>query len=197
METLDDTALAGRCANGDEEAWRELLRRHQNLVFAVCYRVLSDHAEARDAAQEALVRAVKAIDTFREGGRLKPWLGKIAWNVAIRKAALRASRPVLHEAPAETEPESALPDPQQVAEHKEMKGLLITAIDRLSPEERLVLELRCGQEMDYREIADATGMPMGTVKTHLFRARKRVIEEMARQGRRDELPGRKHIVAVG
>ena len=197
METLDDTALAGRCADGDEKAWRELLRRHQNLVFAVCFRVLADRAEARDAAQEAMVRAVKSIDTFREGGRLKPWLGKIAWNVAIRKAALSKSRPMLHEAPVETELESALPDPLQVAEHREMKTLLNTAIDRLSPEERLVLELRCGQEMDYREIADATGMPMGTVKTHLFRARKRVIEEMARQGRRDELSGRKHIVAVG
>ncbi len=197
METLDDTTLAGRCADGDEQAWRELLRRHQNLVFAVCYRVLGDRAEARDAAQEAMVRAVKSIGTFREGGRLKPWLSKIAWNVAIRKSALRASRPVLHEAPVEQELPSSLPDPLQVAEHNEMTLLLSTAVHRLSPEERLVLELRCGQDMDYREIADATGMPMGTVKTHLFRARKRVIEEMAQQGRDDELSRRKHIVAVG
>jgi RNA polymerase sigma-70 factor (ECF subfamily) len=196
MRTLDDTALARRCAGGEEKAWRELVRRHGDLVFAVCYRVLQDRAEARDAAQEVLVRSVRSMSGFREGARLKPWLGKIAWNVALRKAALRASRPVLSEAPDEDEGLSTLPDPLQVAEQKEMKLRLADAISRLSEQERLVLELRCGQDMDYREIAEATGMPLGTVKTHLFRARRRVTEEMTREAKRDGLQRGKPIFAV-
>jgi hypothetical protein len=76
MTSLDDTSFAGRCANGDEIAWRDLMRRYGDLVFAVCFRVLGDRGETRDAAQETLVRAVKSISGFRRGGRLKPWLSK-------------------------------------------------------------------------------------------------------------------------
>lgn len=192
-----DTKLAARCASGDEGAWRELVKGYGNLVFSVCFRVLGDRAEARDAAQETLVRALKSMDSFRDGGRLKPWLGKIAWNVALRKAAKRAVMPVTEVSTLDEGLPSVLPDPLQVAEQNELKHRLGGAMSRLSHQERVILELRLGQDMDYRDIAETLGVPIGTVKTHLFRARKRVVGEMARQEKRDELPGRKHIVAVG
>jgi RNA polymerase sigma-70 factor, ECF subfamily len=189
MKAIDDSELARRCASGDEAAWREFVRRHGDLVFAVCYRVLSDRAEARDASQEALVRAVRSISKFRMGSKIKPWLSRIAWNVALRKASLRvpSTLTLAQEALSDEDAVSVFPDPLQVAEQEELKIKLKEAITALSMEERLVLELRCGQDMDYREISEATNMPIGTVKTHLFRARKRVIEEIMRQRIRDEM----------
>jgi RNA polymerase sigma-70 factor (ECF subfamily) len=197
MKPSQDTELAKQCAAGDENAWRELVKRHGDLVFAVCYQVIGERAEAKDAAQEALVRALKAIDGFRPGGKLRPWLSKIAWNVSLRKAALRASPMVVGSDPDEEGAVSGLPDPFQVTERKELASQLRLAIAGLSTVERLVLELRLGQDMNYREIAQATDMPIGTVKTHLFRARKRVIEELSTKGERDELRTSKHFHAAG
>ena len=110
---------------------------------------------------------------------MKPWLAKIAWNHAVRLAAQRQKALVTLTEDGPTGAWSTLPDPAQVAEHKEMGQALHRAMEQLPIAMQIVLEMRCRQGMDYRDIARATGWPIGTVKTNLFRARKRLVEMLA------------------
>ena len=179
MRHLDEAQLVERCIEGSEAAWREMVRRFERVVYGVSYRILKNPDEARDAAQESLIKAMRSLDTFEPGRKLKPWFAKIAWNHAIRLAAKQHKNLVsLGEAEPRT-PWSDLPDPAQVTEHKEVGEALRHAVDSLPAAMQMVLEMRCGQEMDYREISQATGWPIGTVKTNLFRARKRLVETLA------------------
>jgi RNA polymerase sigma-70 factor (ECF subfamily) len=179
MRDLSDTQLVQYCIRGDEAAWREMIRRFESVVYGVSYRILKDPDEARDAAQESLIKALRALETFEPGRKLKPWLAKIAWHHAIRLAAKRRKNLVALDENGPAGPWSNLPDPAQVTEQKEMGEALKSAMDQLPTAMQIVLEMRCGQGMDYREIAHATGWPIGTVKTNLFRARKRLIEMLA------------------
>ncbi len=179
MRDLSETLLVQHCMQGSEAAWREMVRRFEGVVYGVSYRVLKDSDEAKDAAQESLIKALRSLGSFETGRKLKPWLAKIAWNHAVRLAAKRHKNLVALSENGPAGPWSSLPDPAQVTEHKEMGEALRTAMDQLPTAMQIVLELRCGQGMDYREIAHATGWPIGTVKTNLFRARKRLVELLA------------------
>ncbi len=179
MRDLSEAQLVQHCMRGNEAAWREMVRRFESVVYGVSYRILKDPDEARDAAQESLIKALRALDTFETGRSLKPWLAKIAWNHAIRQAAKRHKNLVSLDEQGQAGPWSNLPDPAQVTERKELGEALRSAMDQLPTAMQIVLEMRCGQGMDYREIAHATGWPIGTVKTNLFRARKRLVEMLA------------------
>ena len=179
MHNLAEAELIERCRSGEEAAYREMVRRFERVVYGVSYRILKDHEEARDAAQESLIKAIRALHTFEPGRRLKPWMAKIAWNHAVRQAAKRRKNLVALEEEKPTHTPSQLPDPAQVMEQHETGAALKAAIDRLPVAMQVVLEMRCGQGMDYRQIATATGWPIGTVKTNLFRARSRLMETLA------------------
>ena len=179
MRDLSEAQLVLDCMGGSEAAWREMVRRFEGVVYGVSYRILKDPDEARDATQESLIKALRALNTFDPGRKLKPWLSKIAWNHAIRLAAKRHKNLVALDEDGPTGPWSNLPDPAQLTERKEMGKALRAAMDQLPTAMQIVLEMRCGQDMDYREIAHATGWPIGTVKTNLFRARKRLVEKLA------------------
>jgi RNA polymerase sigma-70 factor (ECF subfamily) len=179
MRNLSEAQLIQDCLSGDETAWREMVRRFQGVVYGVSYRVLKDSDEARVATQETLIKAMRSLDSFERGRRLKPWLAKIAWNHAVRIAARQRKNLVAIADDGIDGPWSNLPDPAQVTEQKEVGRALRHAMDRLPSAMQMVLEMRLGQGMDYREIAISTGWPIGTVKTNLFRARKRLIEILA------------------
>lgn len=179
MRNLDETELIEKCTAGEEAAWRELVRRFESVVFAVSYRILQNRDEARDAAQESLIRAMGSLDTFQRGRKLRPWLSKIAWNHALRLAAKRGKHLISLDEKGQAEPWSTLPDPAQITERREVARALEQAVRELPTALQMVVELRYGQGMDYREIAESTGWPIGTVKTNLFRARRRLVEQLA------------------
>jgi RNA polymerase sigma-70 factor, ECF subfamily len=179
MKDIDETQLIRMCTSGDEAAWREFIRRFEQVVFAVSYRILKDRDEARDATQESLIKAMQGLKSFSTGRRLRPWLCKIAWNHALRLAAKRHKQLISLDEQGPSEPWSPLPDPVQLTEYMETGRALKDAMETLPVALQIVLELRCAQGMDYREIAQATGWPIGTVKTNLFRGRKQLIEKLA------------------
>lgn len=179
MHDVGETQLVKRCKTGDEQALREMVRRFEGVVYGVSYRILKDTEEARDAAQESLIKALKSLDTFEPGRKLRPWIAKIAWNHAIRQAAKRHKNLIALEVDGADNTQSELPDPAQIAEQKEMGAALLSAMNQLPMALQVVLEMRCGQGMDYRQIAQATGWPIGTVKTNLFRARSRLMEMLS------------------
>lgn len=179
MKDIDETQLIRKCKAGDEAAWREFVRRFEQVVFAVSYRILKDRDEARDATQESLLKAMRGLAAFQSGYRLRPWICRIAWNHALRFAAKRHRQLVSLDEQVPAQEWSRLPDPAQITEHKEIGHALKRALETLPAAFQLVLELRCAEGLDYREIAQATGWPIGTVKSNLFRGRKLLIEQLA------------------
>lgn len=153
----------------DPQAYEELVRRYQKRLYNLACRLTGDQEEAQDLAQEALVRAYNALARFRQGERFSPWIYKIATNLCINYLRRRRFRvPLDEEAPFV---DGAL-TPEQALEREETRVTVQEAILALPDQYRAVVLLRHQQELSYSDIASALGLPLGTVKTHLFRARE-------------------------
>ncbi len=86
---LDDDVLVEQAREGDRSAFSELVRRHQRVVYRSCYRILSDREDAKDASQEAFIRAYRRLDTFRGDSAFKTWMLRIAMNVSLNERSRR------------------------------------------------------------------------------------------------------------
>jgi RNA polymerase sigma-70 factor (ECF subfamily) len=171
--------LLERLTRRDEAAFNELVRRHQAQVYRLLLRMLGDAAEAEDVAQEVFVSVFKSIDGFRGESALSTWLYRIAANHAKNRIKYLARRARDAEQPldefAETRASAAFtarPDgPDQLVESQQAGGHLQRAYASLEDEQRLLLSLRDMDNMSYEEIRQITGLPIGTVKSKLHRAR--------------------------
>jgi RNA polymerase sigma-70 factor, ECF subfamily len=179
---LEDRDLAALAARGREMAFRELLSRYERPVFSLVYRMVRDRALAEDLAQEAFIRAFNAIGTYKPNFKFSSWIFKIANNHAIdhlRKRRLDTvsidGSPHAHspdeEARTRLVVESTEEAPDRYVEARELGSQIEEAIGRLRPEYRTVVLLRHIEGYTYEEIAEIMGVPLGTVKTYLHRAR--------------------------
>ena len=178
----DETALIERAQSGDLAAFDQLVLRHQQEVFAVALRMLGAHDEAQDVAQDAFVRAYRAIGTFRREAKLSTWLVSITMNLcrnrrrgwARRRRIIVASLddPLdMEEGTVEQEVADPTPTPGQAAQHHERHQLLMGGLQQLDEAHRSVIVLRDIQGHSYEEIAQMLGCQVGTVKSRLHRAR--------------------------
>lgn len=167
---VDDAQLARRCREGEASAWRELVRRFTPLVYRVARRMLPSDADAEDASQQTFVRVHRSFGSYDPGRPLAAWVARIAYHVALRRLGTRSARPA-----ATVEPESLkdadAPPPDRGPEARETAALVDGALARLSAQDRGLVMLRYREGLSDAELAEATGMPIGTVKTRLFRAR--------------------------
>lgn len=189
MET--DAQLAASALAGSQEAFRELVVRFERPVFSLIVRMVQDPATAEDLAQEAFVKAYRSLRTYDASRKLSSWLFKIAHNTAIDHLRRHAPETVPLEAPREEEgrgglaavlSDSSVEDPAAAAERRDMARSLERAISRLRPEYREAVVLFYIEGASYQEICEVTGLPLGTVKTNLHRARKELAQEMAALG---------------
>ena len=185
-----DEQLVGEALGGAQSAYRQLVARFQRPVFNLVARMVRDHGLAEDLAQDAFVKAFDRLATFRaEQGKFSNWMFKIAHNTAIdhlRKATLDT---VPLDAPEADEPDyhAILADPRSAtplegAIRSDLARDIGSAIERLRPEYREVVVLRHQEGLAYDEIADVTGLPLGTVKTYIHRARKELAGLLAEAG---------------
>lgn len=184
----DDRELVLMCREGREEACRQLLSRYEGYVYSLCYRLTGRREDALDLSQEAFFKAVAGLPGFQANRPFKPWLRQVVVNVCLNY--LRRQPPETlsldQTAGGNFSLAGALAaghedDPQARLEWLETKEALRAALERLPPLWRLVLALRHQEELSYQEIAAVTGLPLGTVKTYLFRARnllRRVFSEI-------------------
>jgi RNA polymerase sigma factor (sigma-70 family) len=170
---LDEQGLIANARRGDAGAFEELVRRHQDVAFRTAFLILRDAAEAEDAAQEAIVKAYRAIGRFREGGAFRPWLLKIVSNQAL--TALRAGRRrgAAFERAAADQP-AAFPDVDETVIGRERTQLIWRALNSLDERERVVVYLRYFLALPERELAEYLGCAPGTVKSRLHRALARL-----------------------
>ncbi|HRJ45452.1 MAG: sigma-70 family RNA polymerase sigma factor [Caldilineaceae bacterium] len=176
---MDQELLIERSLNGDLESFNHLILEYQNLAYSVAYRLLTDAESAADAVQDSFIKAYRALESFR-GGSFKSWLMRIVTNTCydVLRARKRRRTVSLDDLPVEEEYVSQLIDgresPEQAVERQELQQLLEAAIRSLPDDQRTVIVLCDVHGYAYEEIAEMTGVAMGTVKSRISRARGRV-----------------------
>ena len=180
----DEAELVSRARRGDDAAFGALVDAFAEVAFRTAYLVTGDAAEAEDATQEAFVKAYRALDRFREGSPLRPWLLRIVGNTA-RNRRRAAGRRLGLRLRAQAQPPTAAtaPSPEAGLLRDERRRALLDAVNALSPDERLVIGARYFLDLPEAEIAALAGVAPGTVKSRLFRARRRLADSL---GRREE-----------
>jgi RNA polymerase sigma factor (sigma-70 family) len=170
-----EAALVARAREGDAVAYGALVRAHQDIAFRVAYLAGGSAAEAEDAAQEALVKAWRALPRFRAGAPFRPWLLAIVANEARnrRRAAGRRTRLALR-AVDEAAREPPAPSPEATALAGARRDELLAALGALDERDRAVLTCRYLLELSEAETAAALGCRRGTVKSRTSRALERL-----------------------
>lgn len=174
----DEATLVRRSQHGDGDAFAQLVARHQTAIYNLLLRMTRDPEEATDLAQEAFLRAWRGLPGFRSEAKFSTWLYRIAYNVCV-------SRRVVHPgaftdpAVAERVPGPAREEPSALVERQERREHVRAAMETLPPAYRLVLDLYYWRDCSYDEIATILNQPMGTVKTHLFRAKAALRSRLA------------------
>lgn len=169
----DDRADVAEALAGDREAFGRLVARYQEVVFRAAWLIVRDAGEAEDLAQDAFLRAHAALGSFRPGDPLRPWLLRIATNLALNAVRARGRRQGLLARFGRLR-ENTPPEPPDVAEATEEQRTLWLAMNELREEDRVVLYLRHYLELPEREIAATLRCPQGTVKSRLHRASGRL-----------------------
>lgn len=187
---MTDAELVERALRGDESAYGDLLARYERPVFTLVLRMVRDRTLAEDLAQEAFVKAFGRLGSYDPARKFSSWLFKVAHNSAIDHLRRRELDTVSLDAPMGDEADAPLravedvagETPAAAAERSDLSRALTRTVGRLRPEYRQVVLLRYQAGLDYSEIAEATGFPLGTVKTYLHRARKELAELLEAEG---------------
>jgi RNA polymerase sigma-70 factor (ECF subfamily) len=167
----DESELVERARRGDESAYEELVRAHQGIAFRTAYLVAGGAAEAEDAAQEAFIKAYRALGRFRRGAPFRPWLLQIVANEARNRRRSTGRRAALAlRAGEEGSSGGAAPSPEGALLAGEERERLLAAVNGLREEERLVIACRYFLELSEEETAAALGVRIGTVKSRTSRA---------------------------
>lgn len=181
MET-NESKLIRQARQGNTEAFAALITLHERFVYNLALRTLNNADDAADMAQEAFLRAWQALPTFREDAQFRTWLYRIVLNLCINRMPRlrRELNDLTHDEISDIpEPTSSGVDPIASLEHREQRAFLHREIDQLPEQYRLLISLRYQHELPYEEIANMLGLPIGTIKTGLFRAKARLREVLS------------------
>ncbi len=175
LTTLADEDLVAKASDHGERAFAELLRRHQGKVRGLLLRLTSDRSLADDLAQEVFLRAYRGLHGFEGRARFSTWLYRIAYNVYLNH---RTRTRELAALPAGFEAGAVAPETTHSASRSDLRRDLDTAIAALPERYRAVVMLYYLEDVSYPEISEILDLPLGTVKTHLHRAKRMLREQM-------------------
>lgn len=185
-----ERSLLRRLRDRDERAFRELLELHRDRVYNITFRMLGNRAEAEDVAQEVFISVFKTIDQFREESKFSTWLYRVAVNHCKNRIKYLARR---HDRDRDELDETSqqangavtgapvrAAQPDRALEGAQLERLLQEAIGNLDDDHRVVVVLRDIEDLSIEEICDITGLPDGTVKSRLHRARLALRKKLQR-----------------
>lgn len=167
VESNDEAALVARCLRGDPDAFEPLVKRYERVLFSVALRLVGDYEDARDATQNALVRAYVHLETFDPTRKFFSWIYRIVVNECLN--VRRARRP--QERLVDTFEAKPAPDGVEAIERRDQ---IEVALQALTEEYREVVVLRHFADLSYAEISEVVGVPEKTVRSRLFSARQRL-----------------------
>ncbi|MCA9079207.1 MAG: sigma-70 family RNA polymerase sigma factor [Planctomycetaceae bacterium] len=182
---IDDGRLIERTLAGETNAFGELVRKYQDRLFGTLSQLLGSPHDARDVAQDAFLAAYEKLATFRREASFYSWLFRIAYNAAAthrrknrrnRHASIEARRDISGAEPLDQRDET----PSTHMEIAEDQKLVQQALDQLAPDFREILILKELEDMKYEEISDLLGIPLGTVRSRIYRARMDLKEILSR-----------------
>ena len=186
----DDNRLIRECREGNTAAFGELVSRHQDRLFNSVLRLVNNAEDARDVVQEAFLHAYQSLHSFKGDALFFTWLYRIAVNTAI--SMKRKQRPTLRIQPGGEEQHAVDPlDPSEsnrpghAIEMAEEERQVHEALAKLSPEHRAVLVMKDMEGMKYEEIAEVQGVPVGTIRSRLHRARLEMRDILLQEQKRD------------
>lgn len=175
MTEDNDLALVARTKTGDTEAFSELVRRHERVVYNLAYRFMRDPAMAEDMAQEAFVKAYRLLNGFRGDCSFSTWLYRVTCSVCLTELNRRKRRAEV-ELTLDTVADAAK-DPEETSDLPE---LIRRCVTKLPERYAAIMTLYYLQEVPYEEIAETMNIPMGTLKTWMHRARlqlRKIVEK--------------------
>jgi len=179
---LVQTAVAGR-----EASFEELVRRYQRPIAAYVYRMVGDYDSALDLTQEVFIKVYNSLARYRSEFKFSTWIYKIAHNAAIDHLRRHAVREQTLTGSVDGERrevaiESRRLTPEQESERKERRSEIESVVQLLQASYRELIVLRHSHDLSYDEIAEVTGLPLGTVKNRLFRARETMRDLLVQRG---------------
>jgi RNA polymerase sigma-70 factor (ECF subfamily) len=184
--------LALLCREGDARAWERIVRAHQERILNLAYQFTGNREEARDLAQEVFVRLYQKLDQYDPARPFATWLNRLARNVCIDHYRQRRRDRCLVDTPVEEfgSLAAATAPPDRRLEARDRRELILRALDGLGEISREAIVLKDLQEMSIEEICRTLGLPEGTVKSRIFRARIELGRQLLRlQGARGAAEG--------
>lgn len=181
----EDFDAIKRVLEGDNSAYEFLQKKYKNLIYSLVKKMIKNDSDVEDLVQETFIKAYKALDKFKFNYSFSAWIYRIASNNTIdflrkrRFDTFSIDKPIGNaedENYFEIEDNSYSPDSELINQQK--SDIISAAIDTLPENYREIILLRHEEELDYKTIAEQLDLPLGTVKAHLFRARKLLYEEL-------------------
>jgi len=183
-DEISNSELVRKSQLGDKAAFEQLVIRHQDLVFSLAYKLTGNREMANDVAQEAFIRAWKAIEKFRGDSTFSTWIYRITVNTAwtLRKKAKKHNTLNIDDTyePIVIDEKK---DPELVAINSDLSSVLINALDKIPIEQRIIVELKNIEGRSHKEIADYLDISVTAAKVRLHRAHQKlrhILEEVER-----------------
>jgi len=190
--TAEEKLLVQSVEKGDADAFKLVVKKYEKLVFSIVYKMVADAGDREDICQDVFVKVYEKMALFRFESRLSTWIGSIAFRHCLDH--IKRKKPLLVEDPADgirndvnerqgihIAPDESGARPDELLMSKERVVMLYRAINELSPVQKTVLNLFYQQEFSLEETARVTGLPVNTIKSHLFRARKELKDHIIKQ----------------
>ena len=187
---MDSRSLVKKTLAGNKKAFESIIERHQRLVSHIVFRMVQNPADQEDICQDVFLKVYQNLRGFQFESKLSTWIAKIAYNACL--SFLEKKRvPLFEDLMPEEKPIETAADcnylPDQAVEGIETSTLLRTEIEKMPVHYRTILTLYHLDQMSYNEIGEAMELPEGTVKSHLFRARRLLKERLLAKYRREDL----------
>ncbi len=181
---LTDQQLIDEIQRGHPRTYADLVERHKEKAFTLAVRIVHNREEAEEIVQDAFLRAFRSLSQFRGDARFSTWLYRIVYNVSITRVSRKSS-------PVGSDEEAMLieddnPSAIEQLEREEQRKAVAREIERLPQNHRTALTLFYFDEMSYQEMSEIMQVPLGTVKTYLFRARDQLRERFSERLKREE-----------
>ena len=185
---MDDQSLVKSVLGGNQQAFEFLIRKYEKLVFHMIHKLTSEEVLVEELAQDVFMKVYEKLPGFRFDSKLSTWIGTIAYRHTIN--VLKKTNRMTYKALEEAKEDQFFKEkttPADILEASSLSEFVQKNIDKLPAHYRNVLYLYHIEEMSYPEIVEITGMPEGTVKNYLFRARKLLKQELSKYMEKEEL----------